>query len=129
MIMVSTDSLSEEPKSKALGSHLIKHQPRLPTNEEIRRSLEAWRAKLRSSKDYYLDKKKTSEQYLFDLKVLMGARKSFNKYRHNNPIAKQQWRHQEYGPIQRQYFIPDNYMAPDTYFEKLNGPDDNQVVY
>ncbi len=48
---------------------------------------------------------------------------------HNNPIAKQQWKHQEYGPIHRQYFIPLEHMAPDTYFEKLNNPDDNQIVY
>jgi hypothetical protein len=122
-------SLGEAPKSKALGSHLVKHKSRLPTKEEIRQSLEAWRAMLRSTKDNYPDKKKTLEQHLIDLKILMGARSSFNKSGHNNPIPKQQWKHQEYGPIHRQYFIPLDYMAPDTYFEKLNNPDDNQVVY
>jgi hypothetical protein len=91
--------------------------------------LEAWRAMLRSTKDYYPDKKTTSEQHLVDLKFLMGARGSFNKYGHNNPIAKHQWKHQEYGSLQRQYFIPEDYMALDTYFEKLNNPDENQVVY
>jgi hypothetical protein len=100
-IRLGSNSLSEEPKPKALGSHLIKHQPRVPTSEEIRRSLEAWRAMLRSTKNYYPDKKKTSEQHLVDLKVLMGARGSFNRHGHNNPIARQQWKHQEYGPIQR----------------------------
>ncbi len=91
--------------------------------------MEAWRAMLRSTKDYYPDKKTTSEQHLVDLKFLMGARGSFNKYGHNNPIAKHQWKHQEYGSLQRQYFIPEDYMALDTYFEKLNNPDENQVVY
>ncbi len=41
VIRYAADSLSEEPKPKALGSHLIKHQPRLPTKEQIRQSLEA----------------------------------------------------------------------------------------
>ncbi len=45
-------SFGEAPKPKALGSHLIKHQPRLPTKEEIRQSLEAWTAMLRSTKDW-----------------------------------------------------------------------------
>jgi hypothetical protein len=35
-IKSATESSSEEPKSKALGSHLTKHQPRLPTTEEIK---------------------------------------------------------------------------------------------
>ncbi len=35
------DSISETSRPKALGSHLIKHQPRLATNEEISQSLEA----------------------------------------------------------------------------------------
>ncbi len=80
---------------------------------------------MRSTKDYLADIKQSSEQHLIDLKFLMGARSSFNKSGHNNPIAKQQWKHQEYGPLQRQYFIPADYMAPDTYFEKLNNPDEN----
>jgi hypothetical protein len=128
-IRSAADSISETSKLKALGSHLIKHQPRLPTKEEIRQYMDAWRAMLRSTRDYYPDKKQTPEQHLIDLKILMGARGSFNKSGQNNPIAKQQWKHQEYGPIRRQYFIPLEYMAPDTYFEKLNNPDDNQVVY
>ncbi len=45
-IRSGANSLRTEPKPKALGSHLIKHQPRVPTNKEIRRSLEAWRAML-----------------------------------------------------------------------------------
>ena len=84
---------------------------------------------LRSTNDYYPDKKKTPEQHLVDLKFLMGARGSFNKYGHNNPIARQQFKHQEYGSLQRQYFIPDDYMAPDTYFETLHNPGGDEVVY
>jgi len=84
---------------------------------------------LRSTKDYYPDKKKTPEQHLVHLKFLMGARGSFNKCGHNNPIARQQWKHQEYGSLQRQYFIPDDYMAPDTYFETLYNPGGDEVVY
>jgi hypothetical protein len=61
----------------------------LPTKEEIRQSLEAWRTMLRSTKDYYPDKMKTPEQHLIDLKILMGARSSFNKSEHDNPIARQ----------------------------------------
>jgi hypothetical protein len=59
----------------------------------------------------------------------MGARRSFNESVHNNPIDKQQWKHQQYGPIHRQYFIPAEYMAPDTFFERLNEPDGQQIVY
>jgi hypothetical protein len=84
---------------------------------------------LRFTRDYYPNKKQKSEQHLIDLKILMGARSSFIKSGHNNPIAKQQWKHQEYGPIHRQYFISLEYMAPDTFFDKLKNPDDNQVVY
>ena len=72
--------------------------------------MEAWRAMLRSTRDYYPDKKQTPEKHLIDLKILMGARTSFNKSVHNNPIAKQQWKHQEYGPIHRQNFIPLEYI-------------------
>jgi hypothetical protein len=128
-IRSGVNAISTEPKPKALDSHLIKHQPRVPTNEEIRRSLESWRALLRSTKDYYPDKSKTPEQHLVDLKFLMGARGSFNKFGHNNPIARLQWKHQEYGSLQRQYFIPDDYMAPDTYFEILHNPGGDEVVY
>jgi hypothetical protein len=83
---------------------------------------------LRSTGDYYPDKKKTPKEHLFDLKVLMGARGSFNR-NVDTPIARHQWKHQEYGPIQRQYFIPSEYMAPDAFFEKFKNEDDNQIVY
>ncbi len=84
---------------------------------------------LRTTGDYYPDKKQTPEQYLIDLKVLMGARTSFNKNDVNTPLARHQWKHQEYGPLQRQYFIPSEYMAPDAFFEKFKNADDNQIVY
>ncbi len=83
---------------------------------------------LRSTRDYYPDKTQTPEQHLIDLKVLMGAKISFNK-NVDTPIARQQWKHQEYGPLQRQYFIPSEYMAPDAFFEKFKNADDNQIVY
>jgi hypothetical protein len=35
-IRSAADSIIETARPKALGSHLIKHQPRLPTKEEIR---------------------------------------------------------------------------------------------
>ncbi len=84
---------------------------------------------LRTSGHYYPDKRKEPEEHLIDLKVLMGARTSFNKSVHDNPIAKHQWKHQEYGPLQRQYHIPSEYMAPDAFFEKFKNEDDNQIVY
>ncbi len=115
----AADTISEATRPKVLGAHLIKYQPRLPTKEEISLTLNAWRAMLLSTRDYYPDKKQTPEQHLIDLKILMGDRTSFNKSVHNNPIAKHQWKHQEYGPIQRQYFIPSEYMAPDAFFEKF----------
>jgi hypothetical protein len=40
-----------------------------------------------------------------------------------------QYKHHEYGSLQRQYFIPDDYMAPDAYFEILNNPGTDEVVY
>ena len=83
---------------------------------------------LRTTGDYFPDKKKTPEEHLVDLRFLMGARSSFNKSVHNNPIAMHQWKHQEYGPLQRQYFIPLEYMAPDAFFEKFKNTDDNQIV-
>ncbi len=55
-IRSDSGTISEEAKPKALGAHLIKHQPRLATKEEIRLSLEAWRDMLRSTGDYYPDK-------------------------------------------------------------------------
>jgi hypothetical protein len=127
-IRSAADTIREATKPKVLCAHLIKHQPRLPTQEEISIVLNAWRAMLRSTGDYYPDKKKTPEEHLFDLKVLMGARGSFNRNR-DTPIARHQWKHQEYGPIQRQYFIPSEYMAPDAFFEKFKNEDDNQIVY
>ncbi len=54
-IRSAADSINETARPKALGSHLIKHQSRLPTKEEIRQSLEAWRAMLRSTRGYYPD--------------------------------------------------------------------------
>jgi hypothetical protein len=84
---------------------------------------------LRTTKDYYPDKNLTTEQHLIDLRVLMGARSSFNASVHNSPIDKQHWKHQQSGPIHWQYFIPAEYMAPDTFFERLNEPDGQQVVY
>ncbi len=101
---------------KALGSHLIKHQPRVPTEEEITRALNAWRAMLRTTRDYYPDNKLSPAQQEIDLKVLMGARHSFRESKHDNPIAQQQWKHQQFGPIHRQYCIPEDYMAPDAFF-------------
>ena len=83
---------------------------------------------LRSSGDYYPDKKRTPEEHLFDLKVLMSARSSFNR-NVDTPLARQEWKHQEYGPIQRQYFIPSEYMAPDAFFDRFKNEDDNQIVY
>ncbi len=127
-IRSAADKISEATKPKVLGAHLIKHQPRLPTQEEISTVLNAWRAMLRSTGDYYPDKKKTPEEHLIDLKVLMGARTSFNK-NVDTPLARQQWKHQEYGPLHRQYFIPLEYMAPDTFFDKFKNADDNQIVY
>jgi hypothetical protein len=59
----------------------------------------------------------------------MGARTSFNKSVHDNLIARNQWKHQEYGPLQKQYHIPSEYMAPDAFFEKFKNADDNQIVY
>ncbi len=56
------NEISTEPKARD------KHQPRVPTSEEIRRSLELWRNLLRSTKDYLPDKSKTPEQHLVDLK-------------------------------------------------------------
>ena len=121
-------SIGPQPKPRVLGAHLIRHQPRLPTAEEIRISLSAWRNSLRSTNDYYPDKKKTSEEHLVDLKILMGARTSFNRNR-DNPLARHQWKHEEYGPLQRQHFIPSEYMAPDAFFEKFQNEEDNQIVY
>ena len=120
---------SGEAKTKELCAHLIKHQPRLATQEEIRISLEAWRAMLRSTRDYYPDKHQTNKQHLINLKVLMGARASYHKSVHSNPIAKEQWKHQEYGPIHRQYFIPLEYMDPHEFFQKFQENDDKQLVY
>ncbi len=40
-IRSAADALSETARPKVLGAHLIKHQPRLPTREELRHSLEA----------------------------------------------------------------------------------------
>ncbi len=42
---------------------------------------------LRTTGHYYPDKKKTPEEHLIDLKVLMGARTSFNKSVHDNPCS------------------------------------------
>jgi hypothetical protein len=84
---------------------------------------------LRDSSDYYPDKEQTPEQHLIDLKVVMGAKTSFKKSVHDNLVAQQQWKHQEYGPIHRQYFIPLDYMAPDAFFEKFKNADDKQIVY
>jgi hypothetical protein len=58
----------------------------------------------------------------------MGAKTSFNK-NVDTLIARQQWKHQEYGPLQRQYFIPLEYMAPDAFMEKFNKEGDHQLVY
>jgi hypothetical protein len=92
-IRPEASSPNERDKPKVLGAHLIKHQPRLPTAAEIKVTLEAWRAMLRQDGSYYPDKKKTPEEHLIDLKVLMGAKTSFKKSVHNNPIAQQQWKH------------------------------------
>jgi hypothetical protein len=123
-IRSAADTIREATKPKTLCAH----QPRLPTQEEISTVLNAWRALLRSTGDYYPDKKKTPEEHLYDLKALMSARGSFNRNR-DTPIARHQWKHQEFGPIQRQYFIPSEYMAPDAFFEKFRKDDDNQIVY
>ncbi len=128
-IRPAIDTSKETSKPKVLGAHLIKHQPRLPTGEEICFVLNSWRAMLRTTGDYYPDKKRTPEEHLIDLKVLMGARTSFNKSDVDTPLARHQWKHQEYGPLQRQYFIPSEYMAPDAFFEKFKNADDNQIVY
>ena len=128
-IRSAPETSSKTAPQKALGSHLVIHQPRVPTAEEIKRALEAWRAMLRTKRDYYPDKKLPAEQQIIDLKVLMGARNNFRESVHNNPIAQHQWKHQQYGPIHRQYFIPEEYMAPDSFFEKLDEPDGSQVVY
>ncbi len=109
-IRSAADTSREASKPKALGAHLIKHQPRLPTREEISLVLKAWKAMLRSTGDYYQDKTQTPDKHLIDLKVLMGARSSFKK-NVDNPIARHQWKHQEYGPLQRQYFIPSEYYS------------------
>jgi hypothetical protein len=106
-----------------------KHQPREPTDEEVKRSLELWRALLRSTNDYGPDKNKTSDKHLIDLKFLMGARSNFNKSGMNNPIERLQFKHEVYGSLQRQYYIPDVYMAPDAYFEVVNNPGTDDVVY
>ena len=123
------DTIRGATEPKVLGAHLITHQPRLPTQDEINTVLNAWRALLRSSNDYYPDKKKTPEEHLVDLKILMGARGSFNRNVDMTPLERQQWRHQEYGPLHRQYFIPLDYMAPDTFFDKFKNTDDYQIVY
>jgi hypothetical protein len=128
-ISSEADAIRLASKPKVLGAHLIRYKPRLPTEEEVLLVLSKWRAMLRSTGDYYPDKKKTPEEYLFDLKVLMGAKGSFNKNVDMNPIARQQWKHREYGPIHRQYFIPLEYMAPDAFFEQFKETDNNQMVY
>ncbi len=63
------------------------------------------------------------------MKVLMGARRSFNENPHKTPVERHMWRHRQYGPIHRQYFIPLDYMALDLFFEKLREPDYMQTVY
>ena len=45
-IRPAADTNKEAPKQKALGAHLIKYQPRLPTGEEISFVLNSWRAML-----------------------------------------------------------------------------------
>jgi hypothetical protein len=130
-IRSEVDTITVATEAKVPCAHLIRHQPRLPTGEEIYTVLNAWRAMLRSTGDYYPDKKKTPEEHLLDLKVLMGARGSFNRGDDKNmtPLEKHQWKHGEYGPLQRQYFIPLDYMAPDEFFDKFKNTDDNQIVY
>ena len=130
-IRSEVDTIRVATESKVPCAHLIRHQPRLPTVEEINTVLNAWRAMLRSTGDYYPDKKKTPEEHLRDLKVLMGAKGSFNRGDDiaMTPLEKHQWKHKEYGPIQRQYFIPLDYMAPDAFFDKFKNTDDNQIVY
>jgi hypothetical protein len=129
-IRSSDESASGALPPKALCSHLVKHQPREPTSNEITHVLELWRTKLRETNDYYPDKEKTEQEHQTNLKVLMGARRSFNQNPHNTPVERLMWRHQQYGPIHRQYFIPLDYMAPDLFFEKLlREKDDIQTLY
>ncbi len=128
-IRSAADTNRGAKKPRVLGAHLIKHQPRLPTGEEISLVLNSWRAMLRTTGDYYPDKKRTPEEHLIDLKVLMGARTSFNKNDVDTPLVRHQWKYQEYGSLQRQYFIPSEYMAPDAFFGKFKNADDNQIVY
>jgi hypothetical protein len=58
-IRSAADTNKEATKPKVLGAHLVKHQPRLPTRDEIILVLKAWRAMLRSTGDYYPDKTQT----------------------------------------------------------------------